>query len=313
MLSGPKFAAASDHAKLLHILALCYAAEARTDGFVPAAVAGKLTKARPSQFKAAIEHLTSVQPGCTNPSWEQHEGGWILHDYDDPLYGNPMKADEEVRRVQKSRAGHEGGKKSAQARAAKYGTAQPLSSPAEADTEALASKHQHAPASGSASSDSPSQPPPAPEADPKLARAGAHAQPLPSLHPTSSPTTHGDVVTEVANGTTPAPVNKVAVGRLLDWLCVKHGWTTIIRTTFLREEPIAKSIASLGTPWSDLQQQLDAMWEQTDADDRPSSLAYFWTRLQDEAHARTKQQPPSHARTDEGVTKVKPTARGMSS
>src|SRR5258708_5351591 len=147
MLSGPKFAAAPDHAKLLHVLALCYAAEARTDGFVPAAVAKKLTKARPSQFEAAIEHLTAVQPGCTNPSWEQHEGGWILHDYDDPLYGNPMKADEEVRRVQKSRAGHEGGKKSAQVRAEKYGTAQPLSSATEAGPEAPASKHPDVPAS----------------------------------------------------------------------------------------------------------------------------------------------------------------------
>jgi hypothetical protein len=375
MLSGPKFAAAPDHAKLLHVLALCYAAEARTDGFVPAAVARKLTNARPSQFEAAIEHLTSVQPGCTNPSWEQHEGGWILHDYDYPLYGNPMKADHEVRREQKVKAGREGGKASAQARLEKHGTSQPirmntadlhhksntaqhetittstqnsaeptepsvsrppkgrgvdktredregsasttdlvipstqdaapLSSATEAEPEAPASKHPHAPASVGASVDSPSKPPPAPEAGPKLARAGAHAQPLPSLPHPSSPTTHGDPVTEVANDTAPKPA-PTEVQHVKGWLFGKRGWNDVTRDTHLHEEAIAKQILSLGTPWSDLQHQLDAMWEQTDADDRPSSLAYFWTRLQDEAHARTKQQPPSHARNDSGTTKLSP-------
>jgi hypothetical protein len=123
---------------------------------------------------------------------------------------------------------------------------------------------------------------------------------------------HGDaVVHDQANGTAakPAPTE---VQHVKGWLFGKRGWNDVTRDTHLREEAIAKQILSLGATWSDLQQQLDVMWDETDPDDRPSSLAYFWTRLQDEAHARIKQQPPSHARTDEGPTRISPKAPARS-
>lgn len=194
MLSGLKFASAPDAAKLLHFMALCYAAENLTDGYITESAARKLTKARGRDFERAIEHLSTTQPGCTNPSWELQAGDqaqpngdraqpnrvWFLHHYDDPLYDNPMKAGLDKRREQKSRAGVEGGKKSAEARAKKYGTARPLNSAREADPEAGTRTPTEAGASSGASAVQPSKPPSTHEADSKLARAGAHAQPLPS-------------------------------------------------------------------------------------------------------------------------------------
>ncbi len=324
MPTGPKFAAASDTAKLLHFLGLCYAAHAVTDGFVPEAVARKLTSSTRRQFDQAIAHLTSVQPGCENPSWESRPGGWFIHDYDDPLYGNPMREDSEKRREQKVKAGAEGGKKSALARLRKYGTAQPPGSNPEAPPEAPASKHPEATASSPASKGALSKQTEAPRSTtPPRVGARAHvrvaqraALPFPSSpDPSVTPdipgekelsSGRGDDAVLVANGSTPSP--QIRVLRLLDWFMARRGWSTWSSAdTQKREATQAIRIIELGLPLPEVLTKLDAWWSESDPDDRPSSLEYFWTRLQDEQHQRLKQEGRSHVRT-EGFAKVHPSA-----
>ena len=273
-----------------------------TDGFIASSKPFELVKARRQDVEKAIAHLSTVQPGCDNPSWEKRPGGWFLHDYDDPIYANPLR--ETVRALQETRANSASaaGKASALARKQKYGTAQPprVQSPNEAPNDR---------------SEPPFENRSRTEVSPVERLPEHRSNPNPNLPAMRSNNTdvhgvekvvsdkHGDVVTEVANGQ-PAAGGKVIVGRLLDWLCVKHDWASLSRDVFLREEAIAKQISSLGTPWPDLQQQLDTMWESTDPDDRPSTLGYFWTRLQDEAHAHLKQRQPSHARSESAPTKL---------
>jgi hypothetical protein len=125
---------------------------------------------------------------------------------------------------------------------------------------------------------------------------------------------HGDEVVHTSNGLTLDAALQAAVvpvdhdvTTVCLWLLNKRQWESFSSLEIAkRERAIAAQMLNLGLECDELIHQLDAMWEQTDADDRPSSLAYFWTRLQDEAHARTKQQAPSHARTGDGLTKVKP-------
>ncbi len=320
MLNGAKFAGATDHAKLLHFLGLCYAASALTDGFVPEVIARKLTHADRKTFDRSMAHLSSVQPGCDHPSWESRLGGWFLHDYDDPIYGNPLREDLEKRREQKVKAGAEGGKKSALARLEKYGTAQPPSSKPEAQPEAPASKHPEAPASTSASE----SPTPPAEADPKLAHAGAQAGiralslPFPSLPLVTD--THGDVVKVGVNGrptdTPRLPTDlkgwsdwdqlseSARVGRVMDFLPAKRGdHQTLDAEKYQHELSVSKQVVSLALVGPVLKKHLNVWWDESDPDDRPSSLEYFWTRMQQLENEGLKQQSRPHARTS-GLSRI---------
>ena len=316
MPNGAKFAGASDLAKLLHFLGLCYAASNLSDGFVPEPIARKLTRADRKQFDRAIAHLSSVQPGCDHPSWEARPGGWFLHDYDDPLYDNPMREGLEKRREQKVKAGAAGGKKSALARLEKYGTAQPPSSKPEAEPEAPPSKLFEAPASNSASAAATTSP----EADSKLARAGAHAQPLPSSpspstpDPSATPGTsgvkemsgeHGDNAVLVAsNGdASRATLLRTDAVHLVDWLLVNRGDHTFgSREEQESELTTATQMLQLGQSYPQILAHLKRYRAEMDPDDIASSLSYYYVRIQDDVHTALKQKRGPHV--DSGPTKL---------
>jgi len=320
--NGPKFAGASDTAKLLHFLALCYAANAVTDGFIPEPIARRLTSASRKQFDEAVAHLSSVQPGCEHPSWEARPGGWFLHDYDDPLYGNPMREDSEKRREQKVKAGAEGGKKSALARLAKYGTAQPPSSKPEAELEAPASKRPEAPASAPASTGpSPKQTeahrsttPPRVGARPHARVAHAEALPFPSSpDPSVTPGTsgvketsgeHGDNAVLVADSNGAAAATQAV--HLVDWLLVNRGDATFkTRAEQEHELATATQMLQLGLSYPEVLARLQAYRDAMDPDDVASSLGFYYGRLQDDVHAELKASPP-HARSGK-LTRLSPT------
>ena len=120
-----KFVGAPELAIALHFKALCHSALMLTDGFIATTKPYELVKARRQDVDRAITHLSTTQPGCDNPSWVERPGGWFLHDYDDPIYANPLR--ETVRALQevRAKAASAAGKASARARREKYGTAQP--------------------------------------------------------------------------------------------------------------------------------------------------------------------------------------------
>jgi hypothetical protein len=312
MWDGPKFIDAPELACSLHVKALCYSANALTDGFVPASKARRLIKKASSrEFQRALDHLTTVQPGCSNPSWEERPGGWFLHDYDDPQYANPLRAESQQRARTRQIAGKSGGLKSAQVRREKHGTAQPgrmvnaesPSSTLEANPEATSEPPFGGFASGGVIG--------SPKQTPK--QASRTTSKLPSL-PSTTTSTHGDKETSsqqrgdvhgVGNGQADTTSPQVQILRVLDWFMAKHGWSTWSdEETQKREAQRAIAIIELALPRDQLYARLEAMWDDTDPDDRPSSLGFFWTRLQDQAHAALK-APNSHART-EGPTQIKP-------
>jgi len=141
-------------------------------------------------------------------------------------------------------------------------------------------------------------------------RAPVRVDPVPVPVPVGDLSeTRGDVGSGEANGAMPAgPSPQVQVLRLLDWLLAKRGWSSwSSRDSQKHEAQQAIHIVELGLPREQLYAKLEAWWTETDPDDRPSSLEYFWTRLQDEQHQGLKQQARSHVRTD-GLTKVEPVA-----
>jgi hypothetical protein len=146
MPEGPKFDGISSAAGWLHVCAMAYASKALTDGFVPAGRIYKLTNDAPKVIDQAVCWLVSLRPGQENPLWHEVEGGWLIHDFTDPEYGNVTKAGAERFKQSKAEAGRAGGKASVAARRSRYGTAQPASV-LEASPEAPASKHLEAGAS----------------------------------------------------------------------------------------------------------------------------------------------------------------------
>jgi len=310
---GPKFIDASELAFSLHIKAMCYCARALTNGFVPASKPFTLVKASPSQVKVAIEHLTVVQPGADNPSWEERPGGWFIHDYDDPQYMNPMRAEVAELASKRRLAGKKGGLQSVKKRLERFGTAQPIraadaNSPAEANPEA----NPEAPASVVASTEEGAAPKQTPK-HPSRSALKLPSPPSPSATPgmhaveEMSSEEHGDNAMLGGNGVA-LPSLKVQAGRLLDWFMAKRGWSTWESPDVQkREAQRAIAIVELELPREQLYAELEAMWQATDPDDRPSSLGYFWTQLQEEQHAALKQSR-SHARTDEGLTKLAPSS-----
>src|SRR5205807_7601540 len=101
MPEGPKFDGVPSTAGWLHTCALAFCArQAATnvaDGFVPAGRVYKLTNDPPAAVQKAIQWLVKPRPGCLNPLWHAVDGGWSIHDYDDPEYGNPTRAGAEAR------------------------------------------------------------------------------------------------------------------------------------------------------------------------------------------------------------------------
>jgi hypothetical protein len=119
--TGAKFACAPSSVGWLHIAALCWTAEALTDGFIPKSQVYKLTNDHPRIVDAAIRFLTATQPGAQNPAWEKDAArdGYNIHDYADEKYGNPTRA----RHQAWVENGRRGGQASAQARAQGGGSA----------------------------------------------------------------------------------------------------------------------------------------------------------------------------------------------
>jgi hypothetical protein len=105
---NPKIAAISDSAFALYVTSIAYANRNLTDGFIPRSVGnGQL---RYCDGRAAETAAELERTGL----WEAKPGGWLIHDYHE--YQPSKQAVLELR-GKKRRAGHLGGKASAQARA----------------------------------------------------------------------------------------------------------------------------------------------------------------------------------------------------
>lgn len=152
----------SDAAHRLWFRAACWARQRRnavTNGFVPARVVTELCGGSRGKARALAAELVNARGepcfGHEFGLWETADGGWQFHDWHD----YQPKEDErrqDVRRV-KAAAGRAGGKRSAEARRASFGTAQPKRPEAraskqpeadvEAEPEAYASKQTKQPRS----------------------------------------------------------------------------------------------------------------------------------------------------------------------
>lgn len=213
--------------------------------------------------------------------WEPTEGGWNIHDYSEYLPSRREDA-EDVERDQKKA---EAGRKGAAARWHGDGTAHstPMAELKQGDGKVDGSR----------------------------ARARVEPVPVPVPVPVRDLTdTRGDVEHGDSNGATPAqPSPQVQVLRVLDWLLAKRGWSSwSSQESQQHEAQLAIHIVELGLPRDELYAKLETWWAESDRDDRPSSLGFFWTRLQDEHHAHLKQEGRSHVRMD-GLTKVEPSAK----
>lgn len=305
---GPKFAGATEIAIALHFKALCHSALMLTDGFIASARPYELVKARRQDVEKAIKHLSTTQPGCDHPSWEERPGGWFLHDYDDPIYANPLR--ETVRTLQqvRAKAAAAGGRASARVRQEKYGTAQPprVQASKQTSNDSLEPPFENTSRSDEASVEA------------NLERPSRSPS---NLHAMRSTTTdvhgdhknvsseHGDTATEVGNGTAKPALTSQAI-KLVDWLLVNRGDHTFgSRDEQAREMATATQIMHLGLPFADVMAMLQAYRDTSDSDDVASSLNFYYDRIQLDSHDRLK-QPRSHARSNEGLTRVTPTTRG---
>jgi hypothetical protein len=138
MPNSPKFVSAPFGTLELWFRGLTYAASSKTDGFIPEQALAKVVAPdlHHRTLAVLVRHLTTVQPRCSNPSWHVVEGGYLIHDYDDPQFFNPGSKSTDRARIN----GSMGGQRSAEARRKKYGTAQPLISIPEATPEDPPSK-----------------------------------------------------------------------------------------------------------------------------------------------------------------------------
>lgn len=147
----PKVAALSDAAFRLWVTAGCWSRRQATQGFVPRTQLRALTRHRTPNLLVAELTDSKVSSRYEAPLWEEVEGGWQFHDWDDFNPGTEKPAESPR---SKSDAGRLGGQRSAETRRSKYGSAspkQPRSSPeaespcfTEAEPEATP-KHAEAP------------------------------------------------------------------------------------------------------------------------------------------------------------------------
>lgn len=92
--------------------------------------------------------------------------------------------------------------------------------------------------------------------------------------------------------------DQMQVGRVMDFLPGKRGDNqTLSPDRYQHELSVAKQIVQLAIHGSDLKQHLETWWAETDPDDRPASLEYFWTRFQQLENEALKQPRRSHVRT----------------
>ena len=311
---GAKFTGASELAFSLHIKALCYCARALTDGFVPASKVYGLVHASKAAVDMALKHLTTTQPGCANPSWEIRPGGWYLHDYDDPQYMNPMRAEVQELTEKRRMAAQKGGLTSVKNRRQKYGSAQPvkntipeddLSSAPEANVEptpeALASTLTEPPTSGFASA--------APDSSPKqTSKHPSRSQSnLPALRSTytdvlrdrdTSFLSGDEVVHKPANGTAHSwnqVSQSVLVGHVSGWFLAWKGWGNIKADTRRDLLTDSQAMVQLGIPGDDLHDMLATVAAGHDPDE-VNRLSFFWQPVQELQSERLKTSGRSHTR-----------------
>jgi len=133
----------------------------------------------------------------------------------------------------------------------------------------------------------------------QVGATAAPTQPAPDLAtPEYAPTTSGGNGGPISWSDWPTlPVIKRRI-HLTNWLFVKHGWQTVEAKTLEHEHAIADHIAELELDGDALHKHLEAWWVESDPDDRPTSLEYFWTRLQVLEGEHIKNQHRPHVRTD---------------
>lgn len=264
----PKILAAGPMAELLHIHGLLYCNRHLTDGFIPTA-ALPLLKAR-APYVAKL-----VSAGI----WEKVDGGYRIHHF---LEYQPSRAEVLEARTARKIAKIAGGKARAQnarrsggrfvGNATSSEAAETSSAPA-----APPAAHQQETSGGVEFSTS---------------RDQQRTSPVPSRTRIESQRMHGvEVVTPggVGGSTTPGVIEGRADPTLLvEWFYRKHGWGNTRRATYEHEMGVAMQMLSEGIELPRLLVLLDAWWDATDPRNRPSTLEYFWQKLQVEANEERK-------------------------
>lgn len=282
---NPKILGLSDAAHRIYVDALSFCGDMpEPNGYLSEQSAASFVKSRGKRL-AVLDELVGVN--C----FERIFGGYLIHDFEQYLpktSRDRTKAWRDRKREEAKRLGD--ASVTSQARHSDAGPQPYVTSP-----NSHRASRSRARATGLETTSTPAvTPEPDPEPDSKQ-RSDMHGVAINGVAPAP---------------TSAAPSPQVQVLRLLDWLMAKHGWSTWSSLdTQKREAQLAIRIVELGIPVADLYRTLDAWWQETDPDDRPSSLGYFWTRLQDEQHAALKQRR-SHTRTDEGLTKLVVTKEG---
>lgn len=108
--SHPKVVAAGTEAVGLYVMALTYSAHHLTDGHVPL---GWVREKAGSKMRKLVAALLAAPPGFDHALWEEHEAGWVIHDY---LEYNPPREHVERERADLSAKRSDAGKKGAEAR-----------------------------------------------------------------------------------------------------------------------------------------------------------------------------------------------------
>jgi len=126
---------------------------------------------------------------------------------------------------------------------------------------------------------------------------GPSDPPLEQPVPTDTPTTHAGNGGPIQwSDWARLPETKRRL-QLTNWFFGKHGWMSVKPDTLAHEHAIAEQIAGFAIQGPQLLNHLNAWWDESDPDDRPSSLEYFWTRLQQLENEGLKQQQRPHVRT----------------
>lgn len=144
-----------------------------------------------------------------------------------------------------------------------------------------------------------------------LRPVSSHARAVPEPDPVPVPVPeHGDKAGGLsfhdAAASLVAPVDR-DVTALCEWFLNKRGWESFASMQAMKHERVVASQMLGVMPLTEVLLQLNTWWAESDPDDRPASLEYFWTRLQDEQHQRLKQEGRSHVRTDE-LSRIDPAA-----
>lgn len=116
--SHAKVAPLSDSALALWLRAAAWSQDHKTDGFIPVEQLTVLAKKPLRSAKKLAEELVNATGGLKEFGlWEEVDGGWLVHDWQD--YQPPPE------KLSASEAARVAGKRSAEARRQKNGTAQP--------------------------------------------------------------------------------------------------------------------------------------------------------------------------------------------